>query len=387
MPTNDLIDSRVRPHRSLVAARGLGAALASLCLAFAGGCGDNDQPSAPDAAPAPADAAAPDAAAPDAAASDAGVLGPHLLVASSRDDQVLRFDQDSGAFIDVFIPAGSGGLDDPDTLVVRGDYLYVAGGTTLEDSGIYRYELASGSFVDVFASGGGLLRPYGFAFGPDDRLYVSSFRSDQILRYDATTGAFIDVFASGDGEAGGVNGPNGMVFDAEGRLYLSTQGSVAVDGEVSYPGLPSEVLRFDIGDGSSEVFAEQPTPMDSSAGYVSLLGLSFGPDCEGGACDLFVSDFANGIRRYDSDGALIGSIDTSYTGTPSSNLTGSISFGDDGSLFAVGFADSGANEGVILRWDGATGEPRPAAELSGALLVEDSEPELIRPIGILAISP
>ena len=350
-----------------------------------GGCGDNLEPAVPAADASPADASPADAVPIDARV----ITGPYLLVGNTGADNVLRFDQDTGAFIDEFIPAGTGGLDNPDLIVARGEYIYISSGATPESSGIYRFERDSGAFVDVFASGGGLHRPYGFAFGPDDRLYVSSFLTDEILRYDADTGAFADVFATGTGAAGGLNGPNGMVFGEDGMLYVSTQGSVAEGGMPTFPGLPSEVLRFDTSDGSSEVFIAQPTPLEDSAGFVSLLGVVFGPDCASGDCDLFVSDFANGIRRYDSDGNLLDTISTSYTGTPTANFTGSLTFGASGDLFSVGFdsTEESDNAGVLLRWDGDTGDPRPAPGLAGALLVEADGAQLFRPIGILAISP
>ena len=349
-----------------------------------GGCGDNLEPVTP------ADAAIADASPADAVSVDAGVItGPYLLVGNTGSDNVVRFDQRTGAFIDELIPAGAGGLDSPDQIAVRGDHIYISSGATPETSGIYRFERDSGAFVDVFASGGGMHRPYGFAFGPDDHLYVSSFLTDEILRYDANTGELVDVFATGDGKPGGVNGPNGMVFDENGLLYVSTQGSVAVDGMPTFPGLPSEVLRFDISDGSSEVFIAQPTPLEDSAGFVSLLGVVFGPDCAGGDCDLFVSDFANGIRRYDGDGNLIDTISTSYTGMPTTNFTGSLTFGASGELFSVGFDNTAGsnNAGVLMRWDADTGDPRPGPGLPGALLLEADEARLFRPIGMLAIAP
>ena len=65
-----------------------------------------------------------------------------LYVGSGRTDEVLRYDGTTGAFMDVFVAAGSGGLDGP-----------VA--------------------VD---------------FGPDGHLYVSSEKTDEVLRYDGATG-------------------------------------------------------------------------------------------------------------------------------------------------------------------------------------------------------
>lgn len=339
---------------------------AVLAIALAAGC-NNSQPVEPDAG------------------EDTGPppIPPTLLVANSTGDDIVRFHQLTGEFIDVLVPAGT--LDHPDTIEVRDGYLYVASGTTTENSAIVRFDAATGEHAGNFAEGGGLHRPYGFAFGPDGYLYVASFLTDQILRYQADDGVFVDVFAQGDGLAGTANGPNGLVFGPDGKLYVTTQGSVAVDGAPTFPGLPSEVLRFDVSTGDSEVFITDVVPMPDSAGFVSLLGAVFGPDCPE-TCDLYVSDYANGIRRYDMNGAVIDEISTSYTGTPTQNATGSLSFGDEGRLFAVGFdsGDGSGNPGVILRFEGPSGAPLPFPGNDGALFVPDSE-YLVRPIGVVAV--
>ncbi len=59
----------------------------------------------------------------------------------------------------------------------------------------------SGAFIDVFVSAGagGLDDPTGVTFGPDGNLYVSGIVNNAVLRYNGTTGAFIDVFTSGFG--------------------------------------------------------------------------------------------------------------------------------------------------------------------------------------------
>lgn len=340
---------------------------ALLAITLAAAC-VNEQPVAPDAG---ADAEPPPSPS-------------LLLIANSNGNDIVRFEQQSARFVDVLVPAGT--LDSPDTLALHDDQLYVSSGTTPESSAIVRFDASTGDHIDNFAEGGGLHRPYGFAFGPDGYLYVASFLTDQILRYQADNGEFVDVFAQGTGEAGTTNGPNGLNFGPDGKLYVTTQGSVAVDGEPTFPGLPSEVLRFDVGTGVAEVFVTGVMPLPDSAGYVSLLGVAFGPDCPE-TCEMFVSDFANGIRRYDMDGNLIDEISTSYTGTPTSNATGSLSFGDNGKLFAVGFdsTQGAGNPGAILRFEGPSGAPAPLPGNDGALLVPESE-HLVRPIGILAVA-
>ncbi|BDA76184.1 hypothetical protein CAL7716_103500 (plasmid) [Calothrix sp. PCC 7716] len=305
-----------------------------------------------------------------------------LLVGNTRGDNVVLFDEQNGNFLGEFITPGSGGLKAPDNLLFGADgNLYVSSGDTIENSAILRYNGINGQFIDTFASGGGLVRPYGTAFGSDGNLYVSSFLSDQILRYDGKTGAFIDVFAQGNGKPGGLNGPNGLLFGTDGSLYVTTQGSVALNGQPDFSfGLPSQVLRYDIPTKTSTVFIDQPTPSPSSFGFVSFLGLE-----EALNGDLFVSDFANDIRRYNSKtGALIDTLSTNYTGTiPSSNFIGSLTLDDNNFLYTVGFdntANSG-NLGAILRYDAISGNELPSPGNTNAIFVPTTN-KLLRPIGI-----
>ncbi len=53
----------------------------------------------------------------------------------------------------------------------------------------------TGAFRGTIASGGGLNRPFGFAYGPDGLLYVSSFATNQIKRFNEQ-GQFVDNFVS-----------------------------------------------------------------------------------------------------------------------------------------------------------------------------------------------
>ncbi|WP_040483932.1 Vgb family protein [Lyngbya aestuarii] len=301
-----------------------------------------------------------------------------LLVGNTEGNNILLFDEQKGEFLGEFITPGSGGLVSPDDLNFGPDgNLYVTSGTTPETSSILRYDGMTGEFIDVFAAGNGLLRPYGAAFGPDGYLYVSSFLSDEILRFDSA-GEFIDVFASGNGLPGGLNGPNDLLFAPDGSLYVTTQGSVATNGEADFSaGLPSQVLRFDITTQTSMVFAE-PTPSPDGFGFVSLLGLALG--FEG---DLFVSDFANDIRRYDLEtGNLVSVLPTNYTGTiPSNNFIGNLTFDPNNILYTVGFDFTNNNFGAILRYDGISGEPLPSAGNTSAVFVSTND-KLLRPIGI-----
>ncbi|MEG3989179.1 NHL repeat-containing protein [Microcoleus sp. S28C3] len=330
-----------------------------------------------------------------------------FLVGNSRGNNVLRFDGNTGNFLGEFISPGSGGLSNPDTIVFGPDGngddksdIYVSSGEKPGNSGeptasaVLRYDGITGAFIDKFVGDnpntavdetGGLFRPYGLAFGPDRNFYVSSFLSDQILRYNGKTGQFIDVFASGNQQAGGLNGPNGLLFAPDGNLYVTTQGSVARNGKADYSAsFPSQVLRYNPQTRQSSIFAS-PDPSPRSQGFASLLGMAIGP-ADG---DLYVSDFANDIRRYNlKSGELVKVLSTNYTDTsPSSNYLGSLAFSPIGNLFAVGF-DNRANAngaGAVLRYNGQTDEPlpisgNPGSSNSSIFVPPDSKLE--RPIGI-----
>jgi sugar lactone lactonase YvrE len=305
-----------------------------------------------------------------------------LLVGNTEGNNVVIFDERTGRFGGEFIAAGTGGLTSPDDLTYGPDgNLYVSSGGN-NFGAILKFDGKTGDFLGRFDQGGSLFRPYGNAFGPDGNLYVSSFRSDEILRFDGVTGQFLDVFAFGTGTANGLNGPNDLLFDSDGNLYVTTQGSVADGtGEISFPvGSQSQVLRYNIFADKPEpiVFVPQPDPSPDSFGFVSFLGLEFGADG-----DLFVSDFANDIRRYDVlTGRLVDTLSTNYTGTtPSNNFMGNLTFDPNGTLYTVGFDFTNGNQGAILRFDGETGKPLPAVGQPSSIFVPTNR-NLKRPIGI-----
>jgi sugar lactone lactonase YvrE len=330
-----------------------------------------------------------------------------FLVGNSRGNNVMRFDGNTGNLLGEFIPAGSGGLSSPDTIVFGPDGngdgksdIYIANGDKPGNSreagasSVLRYDGITGEFIDKFVGDnpntvadetGGLFRPYGLAFSPDGNLYVSSFLTDKILRYNGKTGKFIDVFASGNQQAGGLNGPNGLLFAPDGFLYVTTQGSVARNGKADYSAsFPSQVLRYNPETKLFSIFAS-PDPSPRSFGFTSLLGMAIGP-VDG---DLYVSDFANDIRRYNlKSGELVKVLSTNYTETlPSSNFIGSLAFSPIGNLFTVGFdnRENAQNAGAVLRYDGKTGDPLPLVANPGKVpspVFVASDSKLQRSIGI-----
>ena len=98
-----------------------------------------------------------------------------LLVTSRNTNNVLRYDGVTGAFLDEFITAGSGGLIAPGGIAFRQDgYIYVSSHNTGQAS-IKRYDAKTGDFIDNFTSGRPDFPYTNLVFGTDGDLYVSSY--------------------------------------------------------------------------------------------------------------------------------------------------------------------------------------------------------------------
>ncbi|HEY9642334.1 MAG TPA: PEP-CTERM sorting domain-containing protein [Coleofasciculaceae cyanobacterium] len=324
-----------------------------------------------------------------------------LLIGNSDSNNIIKFDEGTASILGNFTVPGSGGLNAADDLTFGPDgNLYVSSGGDSglnlfdplypKDSAVLKYS-STGDFLGVAASGFGLTRPYGNAFGPDGNLYVSSFRTNQILRYDPQ-GSFLGVFASdnngGLGAKDGLNGPNGLLFAPDGSLYVTTEGTANdAKGDLVFA-FDSQVIRYSpeqvaglVSTTTPSVFVPQPTPLKESFGFVSLLGLAIAPDQK----SLFVSDFAGGIRQYDFAGSLLNTLSTNYTDTaPSSNFIGSLTFGageSSNTLYAIGFdiTEGKNNVGSVLAYKDAKGG---ATKFTGTAFTSSS---LKRPIGVTAV--
>lgn len=160
------------------------------------------------------------------------LFGPdgQLYVSSFDSDAILRYDGATGAFVDVFVAIGDGGIDGPDAGTVFGPdgNLYVPG---YYSNTIPYYDGATGMALGDFTPTDMLAEPRTLVF-EGDHLYVANEGTDEVLRFDAATGDFVDVFvAAGEG---GLNAPAGMVFGPDGVLHVASVNT-------------NTVLRFDAG--------------------------------------------------------------------------------------------------------------------------------------------
>ncbi|CAN0562747.1 unnamed protein product, partial [Laminaria digitata] len=147
-------------------------------------------------------------------------LGPDNNFYFSVGNQLHRFDEITGDFIDVFVDGKSeGGLNSPQGLVFGPDgNLYVSSSTASE---VIRYDGITGKFINIFMkwtpTGG--YGPNRITFGPDGHLYTSDLYGDNILRFDGATGAFIDTFVVANGR---LRRPEGLAFGPDGHLYINS---------------------------------------------------------------------------------------------------------------------------------------------------------------------
>jgi streptogramin lyase len=247
---------------------------------------------------------------------------------------VRRYNGNTGAFVDTFIPSGAGGPNQMIGMVIGPDgNLYVSDGTQVQ-----RYDGSTGAFIDIFisAAGGGLQAAYLLAFGPDGNIYLAgqdatdAFKS-KVVRYSGASGAVIDTFIPAlDRSQVAVNS---LIFGADNNLYISAIALLGTDGYV---------LKYDGATGAliSRFIAPGTTPLGAFP-----TGLAFGP-----RCSLYITSGPN-VLRYDArTGIFLQTFASPGTDGHGTGGTQDIAFGPDGNLYVSMQFDN-----RVLRYNGVTG--------------------------------
>ena len=165
------------------------------------------------------------------------LFGPdgYLYVASTNSDAILRYDGSTGAFRDFFVRPGTGGLDGPTGMLFHTDgHLYVSSSNTHE---VIRFNGVTGRFMNVFVTPAtvDLTNPYGLTFGADGKLYVASQGTNSVLRYNGTTGDFDQEFIPSGG--GDLSAPNlGLRSDRTVTCMSAAAGTTRSFGTTPNPG-------------------------------------------------------------------------------------------------------------------------------------------------------
>lgn len=248
-----------------------------------------------------------------------------LYVAAASANSVMRFDEQTGAFLGNFVAPGSGGLGDPQGIAFGPDgNLYVASNAT---NNILRFDGKTGAFIDVFVTPG-MAWPAEINFR-DNMLYVSDFGGNRVARYDAMTGAFIDNFAVG------IQGTDGQSWDADGNFYVSSWNDSAIRkfdgitgasmGNFVSPGLGGlngpldnlflpngELLVVSYNNSRIKRYDSMGAYIDDPIQIAFPQGLQIGPDG-----NLYVGSFTNGIiNKYDINSfAFLGTFATANSMT------------------------------------------------------------------------
>ena len=136
--------------------------------------------------------------------------------------QVMRFNGQTGAFVDTFVLAGSGGLGDISDMTFGPDgKLYIL----CSAQGILRYSGLDGHFISFFGSFPTNVYPCNLAFGPSGDLFVST-STNGVLRFNGTSGGFQGAFITPG--SGGLTNAAGLAFANDGSLYVGSPASRSV---------------------------------------------------------------------------------------------------------------------------------------------------------------
>lgn len=250
-----------------------------------------------------------------------------LYVGSFNNDSVLRFDGETGQFIDIFVSQGDGGLDGPVALTFSPNdgNLYAI---SLFTASVLRYGGETGAFIDEFIpqQRSNLFFPQDLTFGSDNNLYITNTGGDTVNRYDGQTGSFTGALFPAD-EAS-CNAPFGVTSGPDRNLYFSCTYS-------------NSIRRYDTQTGEIETLATIDIPRAAPG------GLTFGPDG-----NLYVANFgANNINRYNSETGEL-EVFVENVDSPVQPI-----FGSDGNLYVSSNPTQKVGEpvpGKVLRYDGQT---------------------------------
>ncbi len=161
---------------------------------------------------------------------DAQAVKAELFVSDNFGNQILRYNETTGAFLGVVVPTPSA-MNDSKLSAPTGmqigpdDLLWVANGEPRfpnangVPNSIQRYTLG-GAYVDTFAMGGNLSSPSDIKFGPDGQLYVANlggesiwFQGDSVLKYSPTDGSTSTKLGVGN-----ISGASYLRFDGNTML-------------------------------------------------------------------------------------------------------------------------------------------------------------------------
>lgn len=145
----------------------------------------------------------------------------NLYVTNHFQGEVAAYDGATGVPMGTF----ASGMAWVDQIEFHGGYLYASTGDADQ---IFRFDAVTGAFVDEFvpAGSGGLNNAMGFTWGPDGNFYVIGQDSQAVHVYDGSTGAPI---GSGIFATTALNAPRFLAFSpVDGNLYVTDNDGIEI---------------------------------------------------------------------------------------------------------------------------------------------------------------
>jgi streptogramin lyase len=242
-----------------------------------------------------------------------------LLVSDNFGNQIVRYDQDTGAILGTLVSGGQ--LNGPVGMRLdgNGDLLV----TNQGDGRILKYNVITGAYLGDFYNGSALSSPADLRFGTDGNLYVANFSGNSVSRLDSA-GTFLGAYTNG----GPLGGNSSFAFNSSGELFVGNFGAGQVlryDSTGNYVGvfasglMGASGLVFDA-DGDlwlTSLMGHQVTELDGSGSVKSHFTTNFGTLTEtfpshilfapGNPSELWVSlTGAGGVYKYLTDGTFLG---------------------------------------------------------------------------------
>lgn len=263
---------------------------------------------------------------------------------------------------------------------------------------------ADGSIVRHFASAPELAFAEDLVFGPDGRLYASSFASDCVLVFDAN-GTQVDKFTDAK-----LSGARGMAIGPNGTLYVAS----FFDDRVLEFTLDGFMVR-EIGAGTtlaspygiaigpnghlfvSSIGGNRVHELDQDGKEVRTIGAAVAPDATGISIgpegNLYVGSSAtNSVFRFDGLGVKKAELTLSIQGC------NSVEFGPDGLMYVVDtfslkpFNAVGVVQSPSFQWSTHTRgmaivPHRFSAKLKGKLLRDGEDPLSVTQNATISVAP
>jgi outer membrane protein assembly factor BamB len=145
-----------------------------------------------------------------------------LLVSDVHNHAVHMFNAYHASFMQTIIKSKEGGLEKPEGVAWGADgHIYVA---SSGNDQIIKFNAGNGQFIGIFAKLTPGCTAKGMVFGPDGNLFVACSTLNKVFAYNSQSGQLLGVAAQG----GGLSRPCGIAFGRGSTLFVLSAGSRSV---------------------------------------------------------------------------------------------------------------------------------------------------------------